>query len=127
MSRHFITRMMPTKAKGIERWIFDIETWGLDARSSSMALGVALSWDGKETVVFKDSANARTFFESRNKDIIVYAHNGWGYDFLALGYSKREILDAEIVRSGTKILQGSFKHGDNTIHYRDSYGIINLP
>jgi len=127
MSRHFITRMMPTKAKGIERWIFDIETWGLDARSSSMALGVALSWDGKETVVFKDSANARTFFESRNKDIIVYAHNGWGYDYLALGYSKREILDAEIVRSGTKILQGSFKHGDNTIHYRDSYGIINLP
>mgnify|MGYP003665927563 CR=1 FL=1 len=91
--KHFIRRQLPTKKKPALRFAFDIETDGLDARKCVLACIQNIDTGAQYT--FYTFQQVRNFlYEERNNYIlstgnekarvIVYAHNGWRFDFLGL-------------------------------------------
>ena len=110
--KHFIRRQLPTKKKPALRFAFDIETDGLDARKCVLACIQNIDTGAQYT--FYTFQQVRNFlYEERNNYIlstgnekarvIVYAHNGWRFDFLGL-WTVDEIKQADKIDRKGRIL-----------------------
>ena len=129
---HFIRKIMPTKKKPSLRFTLDIETWGLDARK--LAFGVIQNVDTLEQYVFYDFEDAKKWLQEKRKEymesggitekdarVLVYAHNGWKYDYLGL-FTIDEIKQADKIDSKGRILVATI---DN-IEYRDYKTLVQV-
>ena len=129
---HFIRRIMPTKKKLSLRFTLDIETWGLDARK--LAFGVVQNVDTLEQYVFYTFEDCKQWIQEKRieymeingiseKDarVLVYAHNGWKYDYLGL-FTIDEIKQADKIDSKGRILVATI---DN-IEYRDYKTLVQV-
>ena len=99
------------KRKG-RRLVWDIETWGLDARNFAFACVIDVA-TGEEWT-FHSATEAREHFESL-APCIVYAHNQFGFDAFSI-LSKQEALEAKKVAMGTNIYELTL----NKVRYRDT-------
>ena len=99
------------KRKG-RRLVWDIESWGLDARNFAFACVIDVA-TGEEWT-FHSSMEAREHFESL-APCIVYAHNQFGFDAFSI-ISKLEALEAKKVAMGTNIYELTL----NKVRYRDT-------
>ena len=99
------------KRKG-RRLVWDIETWGLDARNFAFACVIDVA-TGEEWT-FHSATEAREHFESL-APCIVYAHNQFGFDAFSI-MSKQEALEAKKVAMGTNIYELTL----NKVRYRDT-------
>ena len=129
---HFIRRIMPTKKKQSLRFTLDIETWGLDARK--LAFGVIQNVDTLEQYVFYTFQDCKQWIQEKRKEymeinginekdarVLVYAHNGWKYDYLGL-FTINEIKQADKIDSKGRILVATI---DN-IEYRDYKTLVQV-
>ena len=99
------------KRKG-RRIVWDIETWGLDARNFAFACAIDVA-TGEEWT-FHSPKDARDHFESL-APCVVYAHNQFGFDAFSI-MSKVEALQAKKVAMGTNIYELTL----NKVRYRDT-------
>jgi len=99
------------KRKG-RRLVWDIETWGLDARNFAFACVIDVA-TGEEWT-FHSATEAREHFESL-APCIVYAHNQFGFDAFSI-MDKQEALEAKKVAMGTNIYELTL----NKVRYRDT-------
>jgi uncharacterized protein YprB with RNaseH-like and TPR domain len=81
MTNHYIWRIKASKIDSKEVWFLDIETWGLNAQR--FAFGVLKNIEGDKEHIFYEPKKLRHFLENQPNEIIVYAHNMWGFDGLA--------------------------------------------
>ena len=129
---HFIRRIMPTRKKQSLRFTLDIETWGLDARK--LAFGVIQNVDTLEQYVFYSFSDCKQWIQEKRKEymeinginekdarVLVYAHNGWKYDYLGL-FTINEIKQADKIDSKGRILVATI---DN-IEYRDYKTLVQV-
>ena len=92
---HFIRCKPPSKKKPSLRFTFDVETWGLDARKK--AFSVMQNIETSEQWVFSSYSQVKQFLQEKRKEyleisgieekdlrVLVYAMNGWKYDFIGL-------------------------------------------
>jgi len=123
---------MPTKKKPSLRFTLDIETWGLDARK--LAFGVIQNVDTLEQYVFYTFEDCKQWIQEKRKEymeingisekdarVLVYAHNGWKYDYLGL-FTINEIKQADKIDSKGRILVATI---DN-IEYRDYKTLVQV-
>ena len=103
------------KRKG-RRLVWDIETWGLDARNFAFACVIDVA-TGEEWT-FHSATEAREHFESL-APCIVYAHNQFGFDAFSI-MSKQEALEAKKVAMGTNIYELTL----NKVRYRDTKHLV---
>jgi len=70
--------------KDIPIYVIDVETWGLDA--TKIAFGVIMNAQTHEFVVFWTWVEARRILKEMAEEskFVLYAHNGWKYDYLGL-------------------------------------------
>ena len=70
--------------KDIPIYVIDVETWGLDA--TKLAFGVIMNAETHEFVVFWTWVEARRILKEMAEEskFVLYAHNGWKYDYLGL-------------------------------------------
>ena len=112
VKKHFIRRASLKEKKPSLRFAFDIETDGLDARKCVLAC--LQNIDTGDQYTFYTFQEVRNFlYEQRNnlilatgneqEKVIVFAHNGWKYDFLGL-WSVDEIKQAEKIDRKGRIL-----------------------
>jgi len=123
---------MPTKKKPSLRFTLDIETWGLDARK--LAFGVVQNVDTLEQYVFYTFEDCKQWIQEKRREymeingisekdarVLVYAHNGWKYDYLGL-FTIDEIKQADKIDSKGRILVATI---DN-IEYRDYKTLVQV-
>ena len=129
---HFIRRILPTKRKPSLRFTLDVETWGLDARK--LAFGVIQNVETLEQYVFYDYADGKRFLQQKRleymeahgiteKDarVLVYAHNGWKYDYLGF-FTINQIKQADKIDSKGRILVATI----DGIEYRDYKTLVQV-
>lgn len=110
--------------------VTDIETWGLDARPRSFAIGVA--YDGVRKLRFYERDALRRFLtqDASTRGRQVYAHNGGGYDYLSIFGDGTPAGMLEFFGSGNVILNGSrfiearLESGNNVRKFRDSLNLL---
>ena len=106
---------MFASAMGKRKWkriVWDIETWGLDARNFAFACSIAVETGEERT--FYSAGEARDYFESQ-APCLVYAHNQFGFDAWSL-MSKVEAKEAKKIAMGTNIYELTL----NRVRYRDT-------
>ena len=94
------------------RLVWDIETWGLDARNFAFACVIDVA-TGEEWT-FHTAKEARAHFESL-APCIVYAHNQFGFDAFSI-MGKMEALESKKIAMGTNIYELTL----NRVRYRDT-------
>ena len=94
------------------RLVWDIETWGLDARNFAFACVIDVA-TGEEWT-FHTAKEARAHFESL-APCIVYAHNQFGCDAFSI-MGKMEALESKKIAMGTNIYELTL----NRVRYRDT-------
>lgn len=128
---HFIRCKPPSKKKPSLRFTFDVETWGLDARKK--AFSVIQNIETSEQWVFSSYSEVKKFLQEKRKEyletsgieekdlrVLVYAMNGWKYDFIGL-HSIDDIKQAQRkIDINGRILTATI---DNII-YRDFKTIV---
>ena len=130
---HFIRRILPTKRVPSLRFSLDVETWGLDARK--LAFGVFQNIDTLEQYTFYSYAEGKKWIQEKRKEyieingitekdarVMVYAHNGWKYDYLGF-FSIEEIKQADKIDSKGRILVATI----DGIEYRDYKTLVQVP
>ena len=98
------------------RYVFDIETWTLDARR--YAFGCVIDIDTGERWLFHEASEARSFFED-NAPCAVYSHNMFGFDLWSL-VSKQEAYEARKIAMDTKMYELTL----NKVRYRDTVNLF---
>tara|TARA_R100001086_G_scaffold61254_1_gene28355 strand:- start:1881 stop:3788 length:1908 start_codon:yes stop_codon:yes gene_type:complete len=123
MTNHYIWRIKASKIDSKEVWFLDIETWGLNAQK--FAFCVLKNLEGNKEHIFYDPKKLRKFLENQPNEIIVYAHNMWGFDGLAF-FDKFEIKNAERIDAGSRIISIKFPMSDPKLKmdWRDSAALI---
>ena len=129
---HFIRRIMPTKRKPSLRFTLDTETWGLDARK--LAFGVIQNVDTLEQYVFYDFEDGKKWIQEKRKEymeingitekdarVLVYAHNGWKYDYLGF-FTIHQIKQADKIDSKGRILVATI----DGVEYRDYKTLVQV-
>ena len=102
MSWHRIIESKPAQRKFDCRLVVDIETWGLDA--TKLAVGVIGDVDSGVRRVFYTKEGYRLLLEEMRGDkTVVYAHNGWRFDYLGL-YDILEIKNAKKIDKRGRII-----------------------
>jgi len=99
--RHRIMASKPLAPTGTPVFVWDIETWGLDATAFAFGCVHQVS-TGEERTFFTKEA-LREYLESE-APCIVYAHNSSKYDTLCL-FSTDELYNADKIANGTRIYQ----------------------
>ena len=94
------------------RLVWDIETWGLDARNFAFACVIDVA-SGEEWT-FYSARESREHFEAL-APCIVYAHNQFGFDAFSI-MTKMEALEAKKIAMGTNIYELTL----NKVRYRDT-------
>jgi len=111
LSSHYIFARNVNKRK-MKRFVWDIETWGLDVRN--FAFGCVVNIDTGEERTFFEASEIRDFFESE-APCAVYAHNSHGFDtFSVIG--RQEAYEAKKIAVGTRIYELTL----NKVRYRDT-------
>ena len=123
MTNHYIWRIKASKLDSKETWFLDIETWGLNARR--FAFGLLKNLNGDKEHIFYSAKKLRKFLEDQENEIIVYAHNMWGFDGLAF-FDKMEIKNAERIDAGSRIISIKFPMSNPKLKmdWRDSAALI---
>ena len=117
--RHRIMASKPLAPTGIPVFVWDIETWGLDA--TAFAFGCTQNVNTGEERTFFEKEALREYLESQ-APCVVYAHNSSRYDTLCL-FTSNELYNADKIANGTRIYQIKV----NDVQYRDSKHLLNLP
>ena len=99
--KHRMIGSIPQASKGETLFVFDIETWGLDA--TALAFGCFHNVNTGEEWTFYTKEAMREFIESQ-APCIVYGHNSSRYDTLAL-YTVEELYNARKIANGTRIFE----------------------
>ena len=100
------------------RYVFDIETWTLDARR--FAFACAINIDTGERRLFYEACEARSFFEA-NAPCAVYAHSMFGFDLWSI-VSKEEAYEAKKIAMDTQMYEVTI----NKVRYRDTANLFPL-
>ena len=95
-----------------KRIVWDIESWGLDARRFAFACTIDVA-TGEERI-FHSAPEARAYFESE-APCYVYAHNQFGFDLFSI-IGKQEAYEAKKIAMGTNIYELTL----NRVRYRDT-------
>ena len=111
-SIHWMHPRGAPKSKGIKRYVYDIESWGLFA--SKYAFSVVMNIETEEYDIFYDAQSMRSFFES-NKPCQAYGHNANSFDVFSM-YNRDEIYSSKMLLRNTDILEIKI----NGVSYRDS-------
>ena len=101
-----------------KRIVWDIETWGLDARNFAFGASIYVE-TGEEKIFFKPE-DARAYFESE-APCVVYAHNQFGFDLWSI-VSKQQALEAKKIAAGTNLYEITI----NRVRYRDTKHLFPL-
>ena len=126
---HRMIASKPLANKGEPVYVFDIETWGLDA--SALAFGCFHNVSTGEERTFFTVEAMREFIEGE-APCVVYGHNSSRYDTLAL-YTPHELYNARKVASGTRIFELEPRYlidgewVNSGVKYRDSKHLLSLP
>tara|TARA_R110002012_G_C11674432_1_gene613475 strand:- start:9904 stop:11721 length:1818 start_codon:yes stop_codon:yes gene_type:complete len=96
----------------MKRFVWDIETWGLDARNFAFACVINIDTD--EEMYFDNTTDLRGYFESQ-APCAVYAHNSHGFDTFSI-IGKEEAYNAKKIAMGTRIYELTI----NKVRYRDT-------
>lgn len=101
------------RQKRVSFGVLDIETWGLDARSESFAFGVVYEGEGFYKV-FYDIIEMRNYLlDKKHAGKVWFAHNGGGYDYLALFRNLFEFFGSEnVVYSDSQFIQARYLVGE---------------
>jgi len=102
MTWHRIVATNPARKRFDVRLVVDLETWGLDA--TKLAVGVIGDVDTGVRRIFHSKEGYRLLLEEmRGDNTVVYAHNGWRFDYLGL-YDILEIKNAKKIDKRGRII-----------------------
>ena len=96
----------------MKRFVWDIETWGLDCRNFAFACVINIDTD--EEMFFDNTSDLRGYFENE-APCVVYAHNSHGFDTFSI-IGKEEAYNASKIAMGTNIYELTI----NKVRYRDT-------
>lgn len=93
--------------------VLDIETWGLDARAESFAFGVVYEGEGFYKVFYDISSMREYLLDKKHAGKVWFAHNGGGYDYLAIFGNLFEFFGSEnVVYSDSQFIQARYLVGE---------------